>query len=93
MNLYDNYSDLFLLSKLVDASRIPRPWVIHLEWSCETDDNLNFVSSQIHLHISIEYVVIVLSLRNYANSQRLIQRKQICHLFDAHDGLSDSTIH
>ena len=30
MNLYDNYSDLFLLSKLVDASRTLRPWAIHL---------------------------------------------------------------
>ena len=37
MILYDHYSDLFLLLKLVDASRTPRPRVIHLEWSCETD--------------------------------------------------------
>ena len=59
MNLYDNYSDLFLLSKLVDASRTPCPRVIRLEWSCETDDNLNFVSGQIHLHDSFEYVIIV----------------------------------
>ena len=56
--IYD-YFDLFLLSKLVDASRTPRPRVIRLEWTCETDDNLDFVSSQIHLHNSIEYVVIV----------------------------------
>ena len=33
--------DLFLLSKLVDASRTPRP---------PRDDSLNFVSTQIHLH-------------------------------------------
>ena len=59
MNLYDNYSDLFFLSKLVDASRTPRPRVNRLEWSCETGDNLNFVSSQINLHNFIEYVVIV----------------------------------
>ena len=59
MNLYDNYSDLFLWSKLVDASRIPRPWAIRLLWSCETDDNLNFVSTQIRLHNSIKFVVIV----------------------------------
>ena len=50
MNLYDNYSNLFLLSKLVDASRTACPWAIHLEWSFETDDNLNFVSTQIRLH-------------------------------------------
>ena len=53
MNLYDNYSDLFLLSKLVDASRTSHPRVIRLEWSCEADDNLNFVC------MSIEFVVIV----------------------------------
>ena len=50
MNLYDNYSDLFLLSKLVDASRTPCPRAIRLEWSFETDDNVNFVSTQIRLH-------------------------------------------
>ena len=59
MNLYDNYSDLFLLSKLVDASCTPHPRAIRLEWSCEMDDNLNFVSTQIRLHNSIEFVVIV----------------------------------
>ena len=58
MSLYDNYSDLFLLSNLVDASRTPRPVAIHLEWSCETGDNLNFVSTQIRLHNSIKFVVI-----------------------------------
>ena len=56
---YESYSDLFLLSKLVDASRIPRPRAIRLEWSCETDDNLNFISTLIRLHNSIEFVVIV----------------------------------
>ena len=50
MNLYDNYSDLFFLSKLVDASRSACPWAIRLEWSFETDANLNFVSTKIHLH-------------------------------------------
>ena len=45
MNLYDYYSDLFLLSKLVDASCTPRPRT----WSFETDDNLNFDSTKIHL--------------------------------------------
>ena len=52
MNLYDNYSDLFLLSKLVDASShcVECPRAIRLEWSFETDDNLNFVSTKIHLH-------------------------------------------
>ena len=59
MNLYDNYSDLFLLSKLVDASRTPCPRAICLELSWETDDNLNFVSTQIHLCNSIEFVVTV----------------------------------
>ena len=58
MNLYDNYSDLFLLSKLVDVSRTQHPLAIHLEWSYETCDNLNFVSTQIRLHNSIEFVVI-----------------------------------
>ena len=42
--------DLFLLSKLADVSRTPRPRVIRLEWSFEMDDNLNFVSTQIRLH-------------------------------------------
>ena len=50
MNWYDNYSDLFLLSKLVDASCTPRPRAIRLEWSFKMDDNLNFVSTQIRLH-------------------------------------------
>ena len=50
MNLYDNYSDLFLLSKLVDASSTARPRAIRLEWSFETDDSLNFVSTQISWH-------------------------------------------
>ena len=50
MNLYDNYSDLFLLSKLVDASRTACPRATHLEWSFETDDNLNFVYAKIRLH-------------------------------------------
>ena len=59
MNLYDNYSDLFSLSKLVDASRTPRPRAIRLEWSCETDHNLNFVSTQIRLSNSIKFIVIV----------------------------------
>ena len=59
MNWYDNYSDLFLLSKSVDASYTLRLRVIHLEWSCEMVDNLNFVFIQIYLHNSIEYVVIV----------------------------------
>ena len=46
MNLYDNYSDLFLLLKLVDASRTAFPRAIRLEWSFETDDKLNFVSTK-----------------------------------------------
>ena len=50
MNLYNNYSDLFLLSKLDDASRTACPRAIRLEWSFETDDNLNFVSTKIRLH-------------------------------------------
>ena len=44
MNLYDNYSDLFFLAKLVAASRTACPWAI------ETDDNLNFVSTKIRFH-------------------------------------------
>ena len=59
MKLYDNYSDLFLLSKLVDANCTLCPQAIHLEWSCEMYDDLNFVSSQICLHNSIKFVVIV----------------------------------
>ena len=31
MNLYDNYSDFFVLSKLVEASRNLQEWAIHLE--------------------------------------------------------------
>ena len=31
MNLYDNYSDFFVLSKLVDACRTPRERAIRLE--------------------------------------------------------------
>ena len=50
MNLYDNYSDLFLLSKLVDASHTACPRPIRLEWSFEKGDNLNFVSTKIRLH-------------------------------------------
>ena len=59
MNLYDNYSDLFLLLKLVDANCTLCPQAICLEWSCEMDDNLNFVSSQICLDNSVEFVVIL----------------------------------
>ena len=59
MNLYDNYYDLFLLSKLVDASYTPCPGAICLEWSFETDDNLNIFSTKICLHNSIQFVVIV----------------------------------
>ena len=44
MNLNDNYSDLYFLSKLVDASRTACLRAI------ETHDNLNFVSTKIHLH-------------------------------------------
>ena len=44
MNLYDNYFDLILLSKLVDASSTACPQAI------ETDNNLNFVSTKIRLH-------------------------------------------
>ena len=101
MNLYDNYSDLFLLSKLVDAIHTHGRFV----WNGavkRTDDNLNFVSTQIRLHNSIEFLVIdaikyasatvccfvVIAQKLYANSRHLIQRKQIHHLFDAHDGLS-----
>ena len=50
MNVYDNSSDLFLLSKLVDPSRTSFPHAIRLELSFETDDNLNFISTQIRLH-------------------------------------------
>ena len=50
MNLYDNYSDLFLLSKLVDTSHTACPRAIRLEWSFEIYDNLHFVSTQIRLH-------------------------------------------
>ena len=50
MNLYDNYSDLFLLSKLVDASHAACPRAIRLEWSFKMDDNLNFVFTKIRLH-------------------------------------------
>ena len=58
MNLYDSYPDLkCFLAKFIDASRTPRPRAIRLEWSCETDDNLNSVSTQIRLHTSIEFVV------------------------------------
>ena len=59
MNSYDNYSDLFLLSKSVDATRILHLRAICLEWGCETNDNLNCVSTQIRLHNSIKFVVIV----------------------------------
>ena len=43
MNLYDNYSDLFLLLKLVAARHAPCLPAVHLELSFEMDDNLNFV--------------------------------------------------
>ena len=52
MNLYDNYSDLFLLWKLVDASRTPWPRAIRLEWSFEM--NVYFYSNSF-----AQFVVIV----------------------------------
>ena len=48
--------DLFLLSKLVDASRTVCKRAIRMEWSFETDDNLNFVSTKIHF---VQFVIIV----------------------------------
>ena len=105
------YSDLFLLSKLVNASRTPCPRVIRLEWSCEMDDNLKFVTIQIRLHNSIKiFVIVYLDWCNKIRKQHrmlfrccrsetlreqlafIIQRKQIRHLFDVHDGIADSTI-
>ena len=41
-------------------------------WNCETDENLNFVSTQIRLHKSTEFVIVCLDWCNEKYASRTV---------------------
>ena len=102
MNLYDNYSDFFVLLKLVGARGTVREWAICLEVvtrmtistvslvksGCINPTNVLFILSDAVTYVNGTVLFPVLLLRNFTHNVGIAAIGLIC----AHDSLSDSTI-